>query len=86
MSSLENLRAQIDALALQSERMAANLEAFRSPFANAVAEVQSTIGGSAQRKDRELIERVSAAQRDVQTASAALQQAARTARDYGASL
>lgn len=86
MSQLGNLKAQIDALADQSNRMAGNLNAFRSQFSGTVSQVQSTIGGSAQGKDRALIDQVTAAQRQVEAAAAALQQASASARSYSASL
>lgn len=86
MSQLGNLKAQIDALADQSNRMAASLNAFRSQFSGTVNQVQATIGGSAQGKDRALVDQVLAAQRQVDSAVAALQQAAASARSYSSSL
>lgn len=86
MSQLGQLKAQIDAVASQSKSMAGHLDGFRAQFSSSVSQVQSTIGGSAQGKDRQLIADITAAQRQVEQASAALQRAAASAQQYGASL
>lgn len=86
MSQLGNLKAQIDVVADQSMRMGGSLNGFRSQFNATVNQVQATIGGSAQGKDRALIEAIVAAQRQVDQAAAALMQAAATARSYSSSL
>ncbi len=86
MSQLSNVKAQIDALAQQATTLAGQLNASRSQFSQSVSQVQATIGGSAQGKDRQLVESITAAQRQVDAAAAALQQAAQAARSYGSSL
>lgn len=86
MSELSQLKSRIDSLAQQAKSTGGQLAAFRTRFGQAVSEVSATIGGSAQRKDQEVIAQLSDAQQKVDAAVAALEAAARTARAYGQSL
>lgn len=86
MSELGNLKAQIEAVAVQSQRMAGQLQGFRQMFYAAARQVEGTIGGSAQGRDRALVDSITAAQRQVDQAAAALMVAAASARSYGNSL
>lgn len=86
MSQLANLKQTIDSIAQDAQRTGGNLANFRQKFNQSVHAVQQTIGGSAQRKDQEVILAVLNAQARVNDAIQALELAARTARDYGQSL
>ena len=86
MSQLTNLKAQIESLAGQATTTAGGLDAFKGKFSQSMSQVQQTIGGSAQRKDQELLTVLQDAQAKVDSASAALRSAASSARAYGASL
>lgn len=86
MSELSHLKSRIEALAQQATSTGGHLAAFNSTFGQAIAEVSGTIGGSAQRKDQEVIARLAEAQAKVEAAVAALDAAARTAQAYGRSL
>lgn len=86
MSQLGQLKEQIEALGTSAQRTAGSLQGFNSTFNSHIQQVEATIGGSAQGKDREVISAFDAASRAVDSAVQALQQAAGTARSYGASL
>jgi len=86
MSQLTKLKQQIDGVAQEAKTTGAALAAFRSKFAGSISQVQATIGGSAQGKDREVVKALQDAQKKVDAAAQALEQAARTARSYGQSL
>lgn len=85
-SQLTQLKGRIDALASQTRQTSQNLGGFEQTFRRQVGEVQQAIGGSAQRKDQEVVESLSNASRKVQEAVAALDQAARVSTSYAASL
>ena len=86
MSQLSQLKQQIEGVAQQAKATGASLAAFKSKFSQSISQVQGTIGGSAQRKDQEVIQTLQEAQRKVDAAAQALEQAARTASAYGQSL
>ena len=86
MSKLNELRGSLNAIATDARSVAGNLSGFRGKFGRAVAEVEAAIGGSARRTDREIIEALQAADKQVQAAVAALGEAARRAQNYGDSL
>lgn len=86
MSQLGQLKQQIDTLGNSARQTAASLQGFSSQFRSHIEEVNATIGGSAQGKDREVIGDLHAASRAVDSAVRALQTAAKTARTYGDSL
>ncbi|GAB3795553.1 hypothetical protein [Micromonospora zhanjiangensis] len=86
MSQLNQLRQQIDQLGQQARTQAQGLSAFKPKFSQAVGQVSSTIGGSAQRVDQEMIATLQAAEKEVDQAVQALQAAAAAAARYAASL
>jgi hypothetical protein len=86
MSQLSQLKQQIDSIAQQAKSTGGALSSFRAKFGQSITAVQATIGGSAQRKDQEVVQALAEAQTKVDAAVAALDQAAQTARAYGASL
>lgn len=86
MSQLTNLKQTIEGLAQQAKSTAGSLAAFKQKFSQSIAQVQATIGGGAQRKDQEVITAITQAQQKVDAAVQALEEAARIAQAYGASL
>jgi gas vesicle protein len=86
MSQLGQLKSQIESIAQDAKSTGAQLSAFSSRFSQSCSQVQATIGGSAQGKDREVVAAVQDAQRKVKDAVEALGQAARVATAYGRSL
>ena len=86
MSQLSQLRARLTQIAGDAKNTAANLASFRSKFQRAISEVQASIGGTAQRTDKEIIQALQAAEREVNQAVEALSHASATARDYAARL
>jgi hypothetical protein len=86
MSQLQQLKAQLNAIGGDAKSTAGGLASFKSKFSTAVGQVAATIGGSAQRTDQEIIQTLQAAERQVDAAVQALQQAAATASRYASSL
>lgn len=86
MSQLEQLKQQLNQISNDAKQTASGLAAFKSKFSQAVGQVQATVGGSAQQVDKQIIETLKNAEKQVDTAIAALQAAADEARQYGASL
>lgn len=86
MSQLQQLKQEINALAQSAKKTGGSLAQFDRTFTQQINQVQSTIGGSAQSKDKEVINSLNAASKQVKTAIQALQQAANTAQNYGNSL
>ncbi|WLP92147.1 hypothetical protein [Gordonia sp. NB41Y] len=86
MSELQKLKATIDGLANGAKQTGGSLGQFRSKFTSQMSQVRAAIGGSAQRKDQEVINALEAANKQVATAIAALENAAKVASNYGKSL
>lgn len=86
MSELQKLKQNIQSLASSAKQTGAGLGQFKSKFSSQVNQVQAAIGGSAQRKDQEVVQALQAASKQVDAAVAALEQAAKVASAYGASL
>lgn len=86
MSQLTQLKGAIEQIAQQAKSISAQLTGFKSKFSQTAGEVQSTIGGSAQSKDKEVIQAIQDAQQKVDAAVTALDQASRVATGYGQSL
>ncbi|SEQ08312.1 hypothetical protein [Microlunatus flavus] len=86
MSQLGQLKGQIESIAQQAKSTGGQLSAFKAKFSQAAGQVQSTIGGSAQSKDKEVVQAIQDAQSKVDAAVEALNQAARVAAAYGQSL
>ncbi|MFT4298201.1 MAG: hypothetical protein QM597_00970 [Aeromicrobium sp.] len=86
MSELKNLKGSIDSIARSAKQTGGSLGQFRSTFSQQVSQVQSSIGGSSQRKDQEVISALQDAQKKVEAAAQALDNAARIASAYGKSL
>jgi gas vesicle protein len=86
MSQLGQLKGQIESIAQQAKSTGGQLSAFEAKFSQSSTQVQSTIGGSAQSKDKEVMQAIQDAQNKVKAAVEALNQAARVASAYGQSL
>ena len=86
MSQLTQLKQQIGALANDAKNTAQGLSGFKSKFSQAVTQVDATVGGSAQKVDRELVETLRMAEREIDQAIQALQAASHTANQYAQSL
>ena len=86
MSNLQQLKGTIESIAQGAKKTGGSLSQFTQTFTQQVAQVQSAIGGSSQRKDQEVIAGLQDAQRKVSEAVKALESAARVASSYGKSL
>jgi len=86
MSQLAQLKQQINSIGNDAKTTAQGLSGFKSKFSQAVGQVSATIGGSAQQVDQKMIQTLQAAEKQVDAAIAALQQAAAAAGSYAASL
>jgi gas vesicle protein len=83
---LNRLKQTISGLSESAKSTGASLAQFDRQFSQQTQQVQQTIGGSAQRKDAEVMSALQEAAKSVKQASAALQNAARIAGQYGQSL
>jgi len=86
MSQLSQLKQQINSIGNDAKTTAQGLSGFKSKFSQSVGQVSATIGGSAQQVDQKMIQTLQAAEKQVDAAIAALQQAAAAANSYAASL
>ena len=85
-SQLEQLKAQIAETAEQANSAVTGLSQFKKTFASQQEAVARTIGGSSQKRDQEVIAALDAADTAVGNAMMKLQQAAKIANDYSATL
>ncbi|QOW00149.1 hypothetical protein RCF27_07020 [Rhodococcus pyridinivorans] len=86
MSELQKLKGTLESISAASKQTGGSLGQFKSKFTGQMGQVRAAIGGSAQRKDQEVIQSLEAASKQVEAAIRALEQAARTASNYGKSL
>lgn len=86
MTTLRELKSTIDSMATAANKTGSNLAQFDRSFAQHTQEVQRAMGGSAQRKDKEVLDALQQATRAVRQAVQALQQASKVAKNYGQSL
>lgn len=86
MSQLQQLKQQINGLGQAARRTGQELAQFDSAFAQQSAQVQATIGGSAQSKDRVMTASIQEAKIKVHAAVEALARLSQTANQYAASL
>ncbi len=86
MSDMQKLKQSLAAVANDAKATANSLGAFKNKFSHATNAVQSSIGGTASRKDQQIISTIESAQKQVDAAINALQTAAKTASDYSAQL
>ena len=86
MSDLKQLKGRLDQIGREAKSTAANLSGFSGRFSQQAGEVEQAIGGTATQVDKQMMETLQAAEKQVAEAIAALQQVADTAAKYGASL
>lgn len=86
MSQLAAVKQQLTSIGNDAKTTAAGLSGFKSKFSQAVAQVQATIGGTATGTDRDMIQTLQAAEKQVDAAIAALQQASQAANSFAAQL
>jgi hypothetical protein len=85
-SQLMALRQQVSALSGDAESMAGALAMLKSRFGSTAAQVLGAIGGSSQQTDRTIVAALQAAEKELDTAIAALQYAAGEGKRYAGSL
>lgn len=86
MSQLQQLKQQVSSIGQDAKSTAQGLNSFKSKFSQAVGQVSATVGGSSQQVDQKLIASLQAAEKQVDQAVAALQQASAAAQQYAGSL
>ncbi len=86
MSQLSGVKQQLTSIASDAKSTAAGLTGFKSKFSQAVNQVQATIGGSAQGVDKDMIQTLQAAEKQLDAAIGALQQASQAASKFASSL
>ncbi|MBB1502219.1 hypothetical protein H5397_12420 [Propioniciclava sp. MC1683] len=84
MSQLSQVKAQVLQVAGDAKSTAGGLSAFKSKFSQAVGQVNATIGGTTTGVDKQMIATLQAAERQLESAINALQQAAQAANDWAA--
>ncbi len=85
-SQLGRLKSTIDGISDSTKKTAVSLNGFDKTFSTHVNSVNSAIGGTTQRKDREVIAALDAAKKAVHQATQALAQASKVCSDYSKSL
>jgi hypothetical protein len=85
-SQLEQLKGHVQSVASKATGASESLANFRRDFSKQKETVSATLGGSSQRKEQEVIASITAADKAVTEAVQALQIAAKTCRDYAASV
>ena len=86
MSQLQQLKQTVNSLAESAKRTGQSLAASDQQLKRYNDSVRGAIAGSTQRKDQEIMNAIGEAQKQVKSATAALQNAARIAQQYSASL
>lgn len=86
VSELNKLKGTVESIAQSAKQTGGSLGQFRSRFSQHVSSVQGAIGGSSQRKDQEVIAVLQDAQKKVEAAAQALENAAKIASGYARSL
>ncbi|WP_298045275.1 hypothetical protein [uncultured Microbacterium sp.] len=86
MSQLSSVKQQLASISTDAKSTAAGLTGFKSKFSQAVNQVQATIGGTASGTDKEMIQALQAAEKQLDAAITALQQASQSAGRFAASL
>lgn len=86
MSQLRQLQQEVLAIAVDAAGTAQGLAGFKLKFTQAVGQVSATVGGSAHGVDRALISVFLAAEKQLDSAIQALEQAASEAHKFSQSL
>ena len=86
MSQLKQLKEAINGMSKSATDAGNNLAQFEQQFNKQAQAVQQVIGGSAQGKDKQVVDAIQQASRAVKQATSALQNAGRIAQQYGQSI
>lgn len=86
MSQLNKLKQSVTQVAETAKKTGSSLSQFEKQLNQQSQQVQTTIGGSSQGKDREVMQALQKASKAVKDATGALQNAARVAEKYAQSL
>jgi hypothetical protein len=86
MSQLNSVKQQLTSISTDAKSTASGLAGFKSKFSQAVNQVQATIGGTASGADKEMIQTLQIAEKQLDAAITALQQASQSASRFSASL
>lgn len=86
MSQLSTVKQQLTSISSDAKSTAAGLAGFKSKFSQAINQVQATIGGTASGADKEMIQTLQAAEKQLDAAITALQHASQSASKFAASL
>lgn len=86
MSRLSSVKQQLVSISSDARSTAGGLSGFKVKFSQAVNQVQATIGGSVQGVDKDMIQAFQVAEKQLDTAIAALHQASQAASRFAASL
>ena len=86
MSQLQQLKTTVNSIAQEAKKTGSNLAQFKTTFSGHMSAVQAAIGGSSQRKDAEVLSALQDAQKQVDAATQALENASRIAKTYADSL
>lgn len=81
-SQLAKLRTEVEQISTSCSKSASMLENFTRQFQTQIESITRTVGGSAQRKDQEMISSLNAAITAIKNASESLTEAGKTASDY----
>lgn len=82
MSDVTELKQRLGAMANDSKQAAASLAGFKQRFDQQSAKVQSLIQGTATKADQQILQTLAEAAKAVESASAALQVAAKSCTTY----
>ncbi len=85
-SQLDSIRQQLDLLATDANNAAAELAGFSTKFNQSIGMVEAWIGGTSTDAERDIVDALATASKQVSGAVGALQHAAQTAQHYAASL
>lgn len=80
------VKQQLASIAVDAESTEGGLTGFKVKFSQSLNHVQTTIGGSTQGVDKEMIQTLQAAERQLDAAIAALQRASQSPHRFAASL
>lgn len=86
MSEIQKLKQTLEGIASTAKQTGGNLNGFKSKFSAQIGTVQSVLSGSSQRADKEVVQALQTASKQVEAAIGALEQAAKVAAAYGRSL
>lgn len=86
MSKVTELKGMVNAIGQQAKTISGGLTGFKGKFDRSIGDVTATMQGASSGTDRQVIETLQNAQKQVDAAIQALQQAARTCSQYAASI